>query len=125
MKYIFDTMAILAYFNNKAGADFVEEILENNSELYISSITLTEVYYIYSRRVNEETAEERVNQLKYNLEVIGIEDEEAIKAGKYKESDIPIADALIGACAESIDASVVTADQHFEEIDVEVVEFRG
>lgn len=125
MKHLFDTMAILAYFNNEEGADFVEEILENNSELYISSITLTEVYYIYSRRVDEETAEERVNQLKYNLEVIGIEDEEAIKAGKYKESDIPIADALIGACAESIDASVVTADQHFEEIDVEVVEFRG
>ncbi len=124
MKHLFDTMALLAYFNNEEGADFVEDILENNSKLYISSITLTEIYYIYSRRVDEKTAKERVDQLKYNLDVVGIEDEEAIKAGKYKDSDIPIADALIAACAESIDARVVTADQHFEDTDVDVVNFR-
>jgi len=124
MKYLFDTRALLAYFNNEEGANFVEEIIENNSELYISSITLTEIYYIYSRRVDEEAAEERVDQLRYNLEVVGIKDKEAIKAGKYKENDIPIADALIGACAESVNASVVTSDEHFEDIDIEVVDYR-
>jgi len=125
MRYLLDTMALLAYFNNEEGAGFVEDIIEDNSELYISSITLTEIYYIYSRRRDEKTAEERVDQLRYNLEVVGIEDEEAINAGRYKKSEIPIADALIAACANSVDASVVTADDHFEDIDIDLVNFRA
>lgn len=124
MKYLLDTMALLAYFNNEVGADFVEEILNENHEIFISSITLTEIYYIYSRRMDEKTAEERVKQLKYNLDVVKIGSDESIKAGKYKVDSIPIADALIAACADSIDAALVTADPHFDKTDVEVINFR-
>ena len=124
MKYLLDTMALLAYFNDEEGADFIEDIIDQNEELYISSITLTEIYYIYSRRIYIETAEKRVEQLRYNLEVVNIGAEESIKAGEYKSESIPIADALIAACADSIDASVVTADDHYEKTDVDIVKFR-
>lgn len=124
MKYLLDTMALLAYFNNEEGADFVEGLLNENDDIYISSITLTEIHYIYSRRIDEKTADERVKQLKYNLDVVKIGSEEAIKAGRYKIDSIPIADALIAACAYSIDAAVVTADPHYEKTDADVINFR-
>lgn len=124
MKYLLDTMALLAYFNNEDGADLVEEILNKDDEIFISSITLTEIHYIYSRRMDEKTAEERVKQLKYNLDIVKIGTNEAIKAGRYKIDSIPIADALIAACADSVDAAVVTADPHFDKTDADVINFR-
>ncbi|MFP4186360.1 MAG: PIN domain-containing protein [Thermoplasmata archaeon] len=124
MKYLLDTMALLAYFNNEEGANFVEEILNEDNEIFISSITLTEIHYIYSRRMDEKTADERVKQLKYNLDLVKIGGDEAIKAGRYKIDSIPIADALIAACADSIDAAVVTADPHYKKTDVDVINFR-
>ncbi len=74
---------------------------------FISSVTLTEIYYIYARRVGTDVARKRVEQIKLsNLKMI------------------PIADALIAACAHSVGAKVVTDDKHFEELDVRVVKFR-
>jgi|Deesub1362B_J571_1020462.scaffolds.fasta_scaffold00052_29 predicted nucleic acid-binding protein len=45
-------------------------------------------------------------------------------AGEYKVKAIPIADALIAAAANSVNARVVTDDEHFEKVDIEVVRFR-
>lgn len=124
MKYLLDTMALLAFFNNEKGADFIEDILKKEKEIFVSSITLTEIYYIYSRRVSVETAEERVDQIRHNIDVIDIGEAEAINAGRYKIKNIPIADALIASCADSVGACIVTADDHFEHTDVEIVKFR-
>lgn len=132
MNYLLDTKALLAFFNNEAGADTVEQILsavdENRAEGFISAITLTELYYLYSRsrRKGERFAKERVAQLKHsNLKVVAINDEIALKAGEYKVKAIPIADALIAACAQFVGAHVVTDDEHFEKLGVKVVRFRG
>ncbi len=124
MKYLLDTMALLAFFNDEKGADFIEDILKEKKEIFVSSITLTEIYYIYSRRIDIETAEERVDQIRLNIDVIDIGENEAINAGRYKIKNIPIADALIASCAESIGACIVTADDYFEHTDVEIVRFR-
>ena len=128
-RFLFDTKALIAFFNDENGAEFVEKMLkdvdEGKVEVFISSITLTEIYYIYSRRVGREYAKERVEQIKMsNLKVIAIDDSIAVKAGEYKVKAIPIADALIAACAHSVNAKVVTDGEHFEKVDVEVVRFR-
>lgn len=130
MNYLLDTKALLAFFNNEAGADTVEQILsavdENRAEGFISAITLTELYYLYSRRKGERFAKGRVAQLKHsNLKVVAINDVIALKAGEYKVKAIPIADALIAACAQFVGAHVVTDDAHFEKLDVKIVRFRG
>ena len=129
MAYLFDTKALIAFFNDEEGAEFVERILaeidENEAEGFICSITLTEIYYIYSRRVGEEYARKRVEQIRSsNLKVIAIDDDIALKAGEYKVKAIPIADALIAAAADSVNAKVVTDDEHFEKVGVEVIRFR-
>nr|MDO8062474.1 type II toxin-antitoxin system VapC family toxin [Candidatus Freyrarchaeum guaymaensis] len=129
MRYLFDTKALIAFFNNEEGAEFVEKLLgevdEDKAEGFISSITLTEIYYLYSRRVGGEVARKRVEQIRLsNLKVVPIDEKVALKAGEYKVKAIPIADALIAASAYSVGAKIVTDDKHFEGLDVEVVKFR-
>ena len=130
MKYLFDTKALIAFFNNEDGAEFVEKLLkevdEGKTKGFISSITLTEIYYLYLRRTGEEVARKRVEQIRLsNLKVVPIDEEVALKAGEYKVKAIPIADALIAASACSVGAKVVTDDKHFEGLDVEGVKFRS
>jgi len=129
MKYLLDTKALIAFFNNEVGADFVERILreidENKAERFVSAITLTEIYYLYLRRIREDFAKKRIEQIKVsNLKIVTIEEEIAVKAGEYKIKAIPIADALIAASAHFVEAKVVTDDEHFEKLDLEVVRFR-
>jgi len=129
MKYLFDTKALIAFFNDENGAEFVEKLLkevdEGKAEGFISSITLTEIYYLYLRRAGKEVARKRVEQIRLsNLKVVAIDEEIALKAGEYKVRAIPIADALIAASAQSVSAKVVTDDEHFEELDIEVLKFR-
>jgi ribonuclease VapC len=130
MKYLLDTRALIAFFNNEEGAEIVEKILsdidENKVEGFVSAITLTEIYYLYSRRSGESFAKKRIEQIKLsNLKMVVIDDEIAIKAGEYKIKAIPIADALIAASAYFIGAKVVTDDERFEKLEVGVVKFRG
>ena len=130
MKYLLDTKALIAFFNNEDGADKVaailEEIDENKAEGFISAITVTELYYLYSRRIGERLARERIEQIKLsNLRIVTIDEDVAMKAGEYKVKAIPIADALIAASAHFIDAHVVTDDEHFEKVNVRVLRFRG
>lgn len=130
MKYILDTKALIAFFNNEEGAKNVEKILkeidENKAEGFVSAITLTEIYYLYSRERGEDFAKRKIEQIKLsNLKMVVIDDEIAIKAGVHKIKAIPIADALIAASAYFVDATVVTDDEHFEKLDAEVVKFRG
>jgi len=129
MKYLFDTKALIAFFNDEDGAEFVYNLLkgvdENKIEGFISSITLTEIYYLYRRKVGEKIARKRVEQIRLsNLKIVPIDEEIALKAGEYKVKAIPIADALIAATAYSIGAKVVTDDKHFEGLDIKVVKFR-
>ena len=129
MNYLLDTKALIAFFNNEVGANIVEQILkeidENSVAGFVSAITLTELYYIYLRRKGERVAMERIEQLKHsNLKIVAINEDIALKAGKYKVKAIPIADALIAASAHSVSAHVVTDDEHFELADVKVVRFK-
>ncbi len=127
---MFDTKALLAFFNNEDGADEVERLLSEvdsgNADGYISAVTLTEVFYLYSREKGRKFAEKRVEQLRLsNLKIVPISEDVAVKAGEYKIKGIPIADAIIGASAWFVNAKVVTDDEHFEEIgEVELVKFR-
>ena len=125
-----DTKALIAFFNNEHGAENVEKILsdvdENKAEGFVSAITLTEIYYLYARERGEDFAKRKIEQIKLsNLMMVEISEEIAIKAGEYKITAIPIADALIAASAYFVGAKVVTDDEHFEKMGVDVVKFRG
>jgi len=114
MRYLFDSRALVAFFNDK-----------DKAEGFISSITLTELYYLYIRSACKDVAEKRIEQIRFsNLKVVVINDAVALKAGEYKVGVIPIADALLVASAYYVNANVVTDDKYFEVMDVEIVKFR-
>ncbi len=117
-------MALLAFFNDEKGAETIKEMLEKEKDVCVSAITLTELYYLYARKSGRKIASERVDQVRYNLKVIPIDEKQAIQAGKYKTKKIPIADAIIAATAESIRAAVVTDDPHFEMTNATIIHFR-
>jgi predicted nucleic acid-binding protein len=130
MSYTFDTKALMAFFNGEAGAEkveaFLKEVDSGATEGFVSSVTLTEIYYLYFKRLGARVAEERVREVRYsNLKTVDIGAEIALNAGKYKaEKKIPVADALIAASALATNSKVITADEHFEGLEIEVVRFR-
>jgi ribonuclease VapC len=129
VKYLFDTKALIAFFNEEGGADFVQELLakvdEGKVEGLISSITLTEIHYVYSGAVGKDTAKKRVEQVQMSkLRIVSIDAEVAVKAGEYRTHAIPIADALIAGCTWFTNARIVTDDEHFGKLGLEIVRFR-
>ena len=61
-KYVFDTSAIFVYTKAEEGSDTIEEILKLSKEgkciVYISFITLMEIYYITWQERDEDIAKE-------------------------------------------------------------------
>ena len=120
MRIVLDTRPLLKLFKGEKNADVVKDILEliENSRIegFVNAITLTEIYYIYSR-IDKKIAEERVNQIKQSIKIVPIEENIAIQAGVFKgQYKIPIADSLIAASAYLLNAVVISDDPDFKKI---------
>ena len=128
-RLLFDTHAFLAFFNREKGSetirDHMDAIQNGDAEGFVATITLTELAYIYSRKMDAASGTLRVMQVLHSkLNVIPLSAEIAIRAGTLKRPGISIADAIIAASALSVDASVVTNDPHFSDMGVEVTGYR-
>lgn len=125
-RLLFDTHAFLAFFNKEEGSEVIkklmDEIQKESVEGYVTTVTLTELAYIYVRRVDEILAKTRIMQIQNSkLTVVPLSAEIAIDAGISKGKGISVDDAIIAATARSIGASVVTNDAHFLELHVPVI----
>lgn len=127
MRYLFDTSSLIAFFNEEKGAYFVKRLLEGvergTSEGFVSTITLTELLYLYDKTKGSRAKEVIESIIRSKLKVLPIGISTSLLAGKYKTKVIPLADALIAANASEVGAKVVTNDPHFSKTDVEVVNF--
>lgn len=127
-KLLFDTHAFLAFFNREEGSEcikaFMDEIQDETCEGFVASVTLTELAYIYRKKTDESLARIRVMQIQHSkLSIIPMTAEIAISAGMIKPQGISVADAIIAASALYVDASVVTNDPHFLELNVPVIRY--
>ncbi len=125
-KLLFDTHAFLAFFNREDGSETIRDHMDAIQNVdavgFVATITLTELAYIYSRKLDEASGTLRVMQIQHSkMNLIPLSAEIAIRAGTLKRPGISIADAIIAASALSVDASVVTNDPHFSEMGVEVI----
>ncbi|MDO9325753.1 MAG: PIN domain-containing protein [Methanoregula sp.] len=125
-KLLFDTHAFLAFFNREEGSEIIrnhmDAIQNGDAQGFVATITLTELAYIYSRKMDEASGTLRVMQILHSkLNVIPLNAEIAIRAGTLKRPGISVADAIIAASALSVEASVVTNDIHFSEMGIDVV----
>ncbi|MCD5409950.1 MAG: PIN domain-containing protein [Methanocellales archaeon] len=120
---VFDTMMLLKFFKGERGAkrtlDAMEKIERGEIIGAISTITLTEVYYILARK-SKKRAEERYDYLVASvLEKVPVGVDVAKIAGEIKTKyPIPIADAVIAATAKFLETRYIfTDDEHCSEID--------
>ena len=96
----------------------MKQWIENESPLFTSTITLTEVVrYFVARGQNETTIRICLDDIRAKSSVIPVDDEIAVAAGHLKKREVAgIADAIILATAQSGDHTVVTGDPHFKNL---------
>ncbi len=118
--FVLDTSAIFTYLEYEAGADKVERILVQakgkRCEVFVSFITLMEIYYISWQRKGEDVAKELVVFLK-SLPITIVESSERLilSAGRLKANHkLSVADAIIAAIAVDKSATLVHKDPELD-----------
>ena len=125
-KYIIDSFAMIAFFENEPGASRVAQILKSimNRKIkgYMSVINWGEIYYNTMREEGIETAENIIRQMKkYSIDLIDADQQLTYDAAKLKGNyKIAYADCFAAALAIRLDAFVVTGDPEFEKLENEV-----
>lgn len=120
--YLFDSHALLAFFQKERGAQIVARILresmEQRQDQLISVINLGEIIYMTKRRFGDERKVEilsRVHQL--GLKVLPAPEPLVYKAAELKaEYPISYADCFALACALEHSATLVTGDPEFKKV---------
>jgi predicted nucleic acid-binding protein len=120
--YLFDSHAMLAFFQNEEGAEIVAEILQRavkkGLDRFICVINLGEIIYITKRRFGDSKKLEvlaRVHQL--GLQVLPVPQNLVFKAAEIKaQYPISYADCFALACAMEHSARIVTGDPDFKKI---------
>ena len=121
--FLFDSHALMAFFQNERGAETVLKFLRktNNNKIapLICVINLGEILYLTKRRFGNAKKIEilgRIHQLSFNL--ISVTDDLVFEAAEIK-ADYPIsyADSFAVACAINLSAEIVTGDPDFKKIE--------
>lgn len=121
--YLFDSHALLAFFQRETGAEVVANILSKalNEQLerFICVINLGEIIYVTKRRFGDSKKLEvlgRVGQL--GFKILPAEDSLVFKAAELKaEYPISYADCFALACAMELSATLITGDPEFKKAD--------
>jgi len=120
-KYILDSYALLAYFQAEpAGAKvrtILKEALNGHAVIFISVISLGEIYYIVARKKGKEKAVEITEDIsRLPVDLIDVTTKRVLAAA-YVKSQYPVsyADAFVVAAAQEFSATIVTGDPEFKE----------
>ena len=117
-KYVLDSFAMIAYFEDEPGADKVSEILsaviERKAKGFMSVINWGEMYYNTMREQGVEEAESILTQFdKYPIKLIEADRRLTYEAAKLKAKyKIAYADCF----AASLNALLITGDPEFKKL---------
>jgi predicted nucleic acid-binding protein len=120
--YLFDSHALLAFFQNEKGADVVARILKKalkkHIERLICVINLGEILYVTKRRFGDAKKLEalrRVHELGINI--LPVPDSLVFKAAEIKaEYPISFADCFAFVCALEHSAILLTGEPEFKNV---------
>lgn len=121
--HLFDSHALLAFFQREPGSEIVERILRSSysssSDLFISLINLGDIVYLTKRRFGDEKKIEvlsRIYQLRFK--VLSIPDSLVFQAAELKaQYALSYADCFALACAINHSAVLVTGDPEFKSVE--------
>jgi predicted nucleic acid-binding protein len=128
MKLVLDTNA---YCLCDTGLNSALEFVENASLLYLPAVVYGELYYGFRNGKKFEYNLKRLNQFieEFSVETISVDLDVARKFGdiytslRRKGNPIPTNDIWIAASCMSIGGTLLTADQHFTQIEQIQTEF--
>lgn len=82
--------------------------------MFVSSVTLYEIYKLSIAREGRDAAELRCNLIKKDMNIVSVDSRIAEEAAKIAHrARVPMSDALIMATANIIGAECITDDPHF------------
>ena len=122
-RILFDSFAILKYYQDETGADKVEKLLRSAQrgllKTFMSEINLGEVYYLTIRRIGLEPAKENLERLlNLPIKIISPSSELILRAAEIKaQYAISYADCFTVATAEQLSASIITGDPEFKKVE--------
>jgi ribonuclease VapC len=121
--YVLDSSALVAFFEDRAGAEKVEGLLANASEarrpLLMSVVNWGEVYYSIWLSRGEEAANEKLREIsQLPIEVIDVDMPMVKLAARFKvECKLPYADCFAAALAQQRKSALVTSDHDFKAVE--------
>jgi len=114
---VVDSSAWLSYFSGDLNSTVFSRPIENTDKLIVPSITLTEVFKCILRQRGEDLALEAVAHMEQG-KVIPLDSVLAIDAAQYGvDLKLPLADSIIYATAQKLDAIVWTQDIDFKSLE--------
>jgi ribonuclease VapC len=120
--YVLDASALMTFFENRPGADKVEEILTAAADaqrpLAMSAVNWGEVYYSIWRAHGEKAATAKLQDIaQLPIQVFGVDMEMAMLAASLKvKYHLPYADGFAAALAQDRKATLVTSDKDFRHV---------
>lgn len=122
-RYVLDSFAMIAFFEDEPGAEKVESILgasmDKKVQVFMSVINWGEIFYNTLREQGMEMAEAVIAQVKeYPIKIIdadlSLTYEAARLKGRYR---IAYADCFAAVLSKKLDAVIVTGDPEFKELE--------
>ena len=121
-RYVLDSYAMIAYFEDEPGADRVAQILreliQGKAKGYMSVVNWGEVYYNTMREEGIAEAEKVILQLdKFPIQIVEVNRNFAYEAAKLKgKYRVAYADCFAVALSVKLNASLVTGDPEFRKL---------
>ncbi|OGD11420.1 MAG: hypothetical protein A2Y86_06705 [Candidatus Aminicenantes bacterium RBG_13_62_12] len=119
-KSVLDAYALLAYLKKEGGHARVLDLMESgDTDLFINSINLGEVFYIFARARGNQAAEYVLNVILPSLPITVVDNslEDVIEAARLKAVHaLSFADCFAAAMAIRERAALVTGDPDFKKL---------
>ncbi|MBI5026174.1 MAG: type II toxin-antitoxin system VapC family toxin [Nitrospirae bacterium] len=121
--YIFDSHALLKFFQKEKGfdevVDILSEIKKTGSPKYINVINLGEIIYITKREFGDLKKIEVIAHIeRLNFTILDVPNSLIFQAAEYKaEYSISYADCFVIASAIEHKATIVTGDPEFKKVE--------
>lgn len=120
--YVLDASALMAFFEDRPGADKVEELLARAAELkrplLMAVVNWGEVYYAVWRARGEKAATTKLQEIaQLPIQVVDADTELTKLAASLKaQHNLPYADCFAAALAVARKAALVASDKDFERV---------
>ena len=121
--YVFDSFAMLAYLQGETGMERVQSLLKDAEKerchVYICIVNLGEILYTVEREKGLAKAHETLAAIQQlPIEIFPAENQTVLDAAHIKANHaLSYADAFAVACAQKLDATVLTGDQEFRSVE--------